>query len=88
MSQIEKSIELDCAPGNLRPGDLILSVVAGTALEGRPEAQPDATVMRLFGNWRWEFPGVPDDVWLSIRPVLEERVKKLYHGGLIRYGSW
>jgi hypothetical protein len=85
---MEKSIELDCAPGNPRPGDLIGGVVQGTLLEGRPEAAPEATVSRLFGNWKWMFSEVPDEDWKAVQPTIKERVTALYNRGLIRYGSW
>lgn len=85
---MEKSIELDCAPGFARPGDLIGRVVAGTILQDRPEAAPEATTARFFGNWKWEFPGVSDDDWKQIQPTLKKRIVELYNQGQIRYGSW
>jgi hypothetical protein len=86
---MEKSIELDCAPGSPRPGDLIGQVVKGTILEGLPEADPEATIMRLFGNWKWAFPSIPDEKWVyEVQPVIKERIAELYHSGVIRYGSW
>lgn len=83
-----KTIELDCPPGWPRPGDLIAGVVAGTPLEGLPEAQPEATVSRVFGCWLWNFKDVPDEVWEQTKPVLKRRITALYHSGMIRYGSW
>ena len=85
---MEKSIEIDCAPGGLRPGDLITGVVKGTVLESMPEAQPTASVSRLFGNWCWTFPAISDEAWIAIQPVLRGRLTKLYQMGQIRYASW
>ena len=79
---MEKSIELDCAPGEPRPGDLIAGVIKGTGLMEKE------TESRLFGNWRWDYSEVSDDEWEKIRPVLKERIKRLYDNGIIRYGSW
>ena len=79
---MEKSIELDCAPGGIRPGDLIEGVVQGLDLT-IPE-----TSMRFFGNWKWEFPDVSDERWQEIQPTIKERVSALYARGVIRYGSW
>ena len=40
-----QTIELDCAPGGIRPGDLIADVIADLGL---PEQEP---VSKSFGNW-------------------------------------
>jgi hypothetical protein len=85
---MDKTIELDCAPGGPRPGDLIEKVVEGTILENDPKAHPEATVGRFFGNWTWEFSHISDEEWLKIREVVKLRVKALYDRGTIRYGSW
>lgn len=79
---MEQSIELDCAPGSLRPGDLIAGVIKGTGLK---EQEPVSTV---FGNWTWIYPDVPESQWKVIQKVLKDRIEKLYHSGAIRYGSW
>ncbi len=79
---MEKSVELDCAPGSLRPGDLIGGVLHGLEIEVK-----EPTSMS-FGNWTWRFDDIPDERWLEIKPVLKERVIKLYNSGIIRYGSW
>lgn len=87
--RLEKSIELDCAPGGPRPGDLIGWVVEGTILEGLPEAGPEATVIRFFGNWKWEFDSVSDEDWrVKVQSIIKSRIEALYHNGTIRYGSW
>lgn len=77
-----QTIELDCAPGGLRPGDLIAAVIDGTGL---PAREP---VLKFFGEWTWDYGDVAPDVWAAAKPVLQERITKLYHGGMIRYGSW
>lgn len=78
----EQSIELDCAPGCPRPGDLIGSVIAGTEL---PERE---SVSRFFGCWKWDYSDIPTDKWQAIKPTLKQRIEALYHSGAIRYGSW
>lgn len=78
----QQTIELDCAPGGIRPGGLIGSVIAGTGL---PERDP---VGMLFGNWTWDYSDVAPDVWEAARPVLKARIEALYAAGVIRYGSW
>lgn len=77
-----QTIELDCAPGTPRPGDLIAGVIKGTGLPRRE------TVSRLFGSWEWNYSDIPKAKWLKVQPILEERIKTLYHAGVIRYGSW
>ena len=78
----EQSIELDCPPGDPRPGDLIAGVIEGTGLELKE------TCMRLFGNWKWDYSEVSAEEWARIQPVLKERITKLHNAGRIRYGSW
>lgn len=77
-----QTIELDCAPGGLRPGDLINGVIEGTGLESR---EP---VGKLFGNWTWDYSDVPAETWKQVQPVLKQRITALYNAGDIRYGSW
>jgi hypothetical protein len=77
-----ESIELDCPPGDPRPGDLIAGVLDGTGL-AVPESES-----RVFGNWTWTF-DVPRDDWVGrIQPIIKPRIEALYHAGVIRYGSW
>ncbi len=40
-----QTIELDCPPGALRPGDLIEDVIKGTGLPSKESCS------RVFGNW-------------------------------------
>lgn len=77
-----QTIELDCAPGGLRPGDLIANVIKGTGL---PKREP---VAKFFGNWTWDYTDVPEKKWLKAKPILKERIEALYNNGSIRYGSW
>jgi len=85
---MDKTIELDCAPGDPRPGDFIGEVVRGTALEHLPEAAPDATTSRVFGCWMWSFPNVPDNDWIEIQKTTKARILTLYNSKRVRYGSW
>ena len=78
----EQTIELDCAPGSPRPGDLIGGVIKDTGLPKREE------VSRFFGNWVWDYKDIPEGKWEKAIPILEERITALYHSGRIRYGSW
>jgi len=75
------TIELDCAPGATRPGDLIDGVIEGTGLK------LDPPVSRCFGEWTWEF-DVEPEVWQKVQITLQFRITKLYKQGRIRYGSW
>ena len=76
-------LELDCPPGDPRPGDLLPQVLEGTGLK----KDPKDTTMRLFGNWRWDFE-TPPGKHAEVKELLKERVSKLYNNGWIRYGSW
>ena len=78
----EQTIELDCPPGSARPDSYISNVLEGTGLEVK---EP---VAKFFGEWKWDYSDVPEEVWNSLKPLFEERISKLYHSGCIRYGSW
>jgi hypothetical protein len=77
-----QTIELDCAPGGLRPGDLIDGVLEGTGIEAGD------TVSRLFGNWVWAFEMERDEWVEKVQPIVRPRIQALHASGLIRYGSW
>jgi hypothetical protein len=77
------TIDLDCAPGSLRPGDLLPGVLEGLNIKKDPED----TVVRFFGNWRWEFK-TSKKKYERIKPIIKERITSLYNSSIIRYGSW
>jgi len=77
-----QTIELDCAPGAVRPGDLLPGVLAGTGLEPRPASS------MLFGNWTFDYSDVDSKVWEQVKPTIRARIEALYFNGAIRYGSW
>ena len=78
----EQTIELDCPPGFPRPGDLIEGVIKDTGL---PLREP---VLKFFGEWTWDYTDIDAAKWDAIRPILKERIGKLYYAGVIRYGSY
>jgi len=75
-------IEIGCPPGNPRPGDLLLGVIEGTGLEVR-----SPTTMS-FGDWEWDYSDIDPEKWKEIKPILKERLVKLYDSGVVRYASW
>jgi len=75
-------IQLDCPPGDPRPGDLIEDALKGTGLELRQG------VDRFFGCWTWDYSDVPREEWERTRPVLKKNITELYYRHLIRYGRW
>lgn len=78
----DQVIELDCPPGVLRPGSLLGGVTMGLGL---PLKDP---ISRVFGAWTWDYSDVPLDIWNEAVPTLEQRIKKLYAIGHIRFGRW
>lgn len=77
-----QTIELDCPPGNPRPGDLLPAVIEGTGLTVR---DPDS---KFMGCWVFNYADVPADQWETAKPTLKQRITALYESGVIRYGSW
>jgi hypothetical protein len=78
------TIELDCAPGGIRPNDLLPGVLKDTGIT----IDPDNTVSRFFGNWKWEVPNEQTQAYEAVRETVKDRIETLYHSGVIRYGSW
>lgn len=78
----EQSIEIDCAPMTPRPDTYIGLVLFETGIE---VVEP---VSKLFGNWKWNFNHIDEEVWDKAQPVIAERIKTLHESGKIRYGSW
>lgn len=84
MSEKTYTIELDCAPGYIRPGDLLSGVLEGTGITLDPK-KPQSM---FFGNWEWRIPDEQIETYLKVRDTIKERITKLYNNGDIRYGSW
>jgi hypothetical protein len=78
------TIELDCPPGNPRPGDLLPAVLQDTGVV----IDPEKTVGRFFGNWTWQVPPDQSEQYEKQRKLIADRIKSLYERGFIRYGSW
>ena len=79
------TIELDCPPGGIRPGDLLPEALEGTEIKAEELGKP---ISMLFGEWTWEIPEKLNDKYAEVQPLVKANVEKLYHAGLIRYGSW
>lgn len=82
MNTDPQTIELDCPPGSLRPGDLLPHVLKGTGIPVRD------TQNRCFGNWTWDYTDIDPQVWAKAKPILKKRITALYNSGAIRDGSW
>jgi hypothetical protein len=78
------TIELDCEPGPLRPGDLLPGVLHDTPLH--PEDFFNTS--RVFGNWRFVVRKQKEAEFESVRPTIEKHITLLHSNGVIRYGSW
>lgn len=75
-----RTIEIDCPPGDPRPGDLIGKVIKGTGLPLR-----DDVGYRFFGWWTWDYTDIAPDVWKLARPKIRRRLVRMYEQGVIRY---
>jgi len=77
-----QTIEIGCPPGSPRPGDLLKPEINGPGLEVR-----DPTHMS-FGDWEWDYSDIDPEKWKEIKPIIKERLCKLYENGVVRYASW
>jgi len=83
------TIELDCAPGSPRPGDLFPGVLNETPLT----EEDFECVSKSFGCWTWQLKEDEPDkerskLYEENKPTYSERIKKLYGDGKVRYASW
>jgi len=78
-----ESIDLDCPPGSIRPGNLIGDVIRGLGIE---PIKPDQTP--FFGAARYEFDITREEWETKYQPTIKARITALYNAGVIRYGSW
>jgi hypothetical protein len=81
------SIELDCAPGNPRPGDLIEGVLKGTKLK----IEDFETAPPFFGHQTWVLKESANKDQIFNRHkynTIKPRIEELYLSGYIRYGTW
>ena len=79
----EQCIQLDCAPLQQRPNELLPIALRGTRLPMK-----DACSQKTFGCWTFDYSDVEPDVWSQARPLLEANITRLYEQGQIRFGSW
>lgn len=81
------SIEIDCPPGQPRPGDLFPEVIAGTGL-----TEGDFVITsKVFGNWTWvlrDGDEIRDHKFIDSKPIFKERLSVLHDDGIVRYASW
>ena len=77
-----QTIEIDCPPGGLRPGDLMQSICKDAGLEYK---EP---VSKFFGHWTWDYSDMPEAEWKKVQPIAKRYIEKAYHRGIVRYGSW
>ena len=79
---VPQTIDLDCAPGGIRPESLINSILEGTGLDVTDHPVP------FFGAVVYSF-DVSRSHWVEfVQPIIKPRITALYNSGTIRYGSW
>lgn len=78
---IFKRINIDCAPGSIRPDNILCRAIKETSL-----LETDFTeVSRCFGNWTWT---IPMDKYMPHQKAIGEKLKAFYEMGAIRYAAW
>tara|TARA_R110000772_G_scaffold70078_1_gene154383 strand:- start:328 stop:582 length:255 start_codon:yes stop_codon:yes gene_type:complete len=82
----QQTIELDCAPGGMRPGDLIEGVLVDTPLKLEEHFEKD--IPKSFGNWTFIVKEEFTDLYLEHTVSIKEKITNLYTSGYVRYASW
>jgi hypothetical protein len=77
--RLTKTLEIDCAPGGIRPGEVLERVSEGTKL------QPKEPNGMAFGNWIWHYDEMDDESWEEAKKIIFPRLKEAYEQGVIRY---
>jgi hypothetical protein len=78
------SIEIDCKPGNPRPGDLLPGVLEGTGLTEKDFVLAGT----FFGNWTWVVKHQKRRDYEKHRDAIKRRLTILHDSGVVRYASW
>lgn len=84
MSEERYSIDIDCPPGDPRPGDLFPGVLKDTGLTTEDFEEGG----RFFGNWTWYVRPNKAEQYLKARDTIKAHLTALYNSGVIRYASW
>lgn len=84
LNNLVQTIEIDCAPGNLRPGDVMKSMIEELELPFKYKE----TSGRLFGNWTWTFNEFNEEDWRAIQKKVGPYLTKCWEKGTVRYASW
>ncbi len=77
-------IVIDCAPGSMRPDDILKLVLDNTDL-----TSSDFTITsKFFGEWTFVLDESKNDIYNTHKHDIGETMKNMNHNGLIRYGEW
>lgn len=81
---IMQTIELESSSGSPQPKQLIVDILANTGI-----TVDDLTLLSNFkGNYTWQVNENKVTEYLMILPIVRDRIRQLYHNGVIKYGSW
>ena len=78
------TIVLDCAPGSMRPDDVLKLVLDNTELT----SDDFVITSKLFGSWTFELNENKNEIYLKHKSAIGETIKKMFEHGFIRYGEW
>ena len=78
--ELHNVLEIGCAPGGRRPGDILKQVIKDTSLEYKDP------ISMFFGDWTWYYDEISPEDFNQARKIIMPRLKELYNQGVIRYG--
>ena len=83
---VNNTLDLDSAPGSYPRGpELMAQVLEGIGLKNGEDV---VCTGAAFGNFTFHVNPEKDKEYEAVKSTIGERIKALYNGGRIRYGSW
>ena len=87
------NIEIDCPPGNPRPGDLFKAIMESLSKNSNQEIKDfsqenlNSEPTKNFGCWTWDLEIKPE-IHSEVQSVFKNRLMEYYQNGIVRYASW
>ena len=87
------NIEIDCPPGNPRPGDLFKAIMESLSkhsdqkIKDFSQKNLNSEPTKNFGCWTWDLEINPE-IHSEVQSVFKNRLTEYHQNGIVRYASW